>query len=521
MTSTLLGIMNIGKQSITNNQIALNVVSNNIANMNTQNYTKQRVDFAALPAYDTFNWCSKFSSLKIGHGAEIAGISSKRSDWADNNFRGQNTASEYYNQIGGMTGNIDNLLSNELSNTGLQSMFSEFFKASEALSGDPTNAAYKLAFVNAAQNVSDMLNGMANKINGYMEQAVGKFDDEDSFKNSLLSTNVDQLNTKLEQLATINRVINQNSSEGSVSSDLKDQQQAILDELSSLMPLTTTTNENGTVNVLIDGFSVVKGGEKVLDVQAVQTGDADNPVKIQLLNKDGTIKADDVTGAFERSAIGAIIEMGSGNSFGYKSVLNDLDKLASVFANEMNRIQTQKDTNGTPLYIGPDGTLLESKTPMFVTKDGTANFTAGNIQINPDIVNDTSLVATARIDTTKADYDDRAVGNASNMDLFNNLAKGKLTGLSRTNPPGEGLSITDYLSGLVSKIGSNIASLDNAKDAQDAVTEQASSQRDILYGVDLNEELADLIRYQRSYEASARVFNTANELLQLIVQLGK
>ena len=79
MTSTLLGIMNIGKQSITNNQIALNVVSNNIANMNTQNYTKQRVDFAALPAYDTFNWCSKFSSLKIGHGAEIAGISSKRS----------------------------------------------------------------------------------------------------------------------------------------------------------------------------------------------------------------------------------------------------------------------------------------------------------------------------------------------------------------------------------------------------------------------------------------------------------
>jgi len=42
-----------------------------------------------------------------------------------------------------------------------------------------------------------------------------------------------------------------------------------------------------------------------------------------------------------------------------------------------------------------------------------------------------------------------------------------------------------------------------------------------LYGVDLDEELADLIRYQRSYEASARVFNVANELLQLIVQLGK
>ena len=51
--------------------------------------------------------------------------------------------------------------------------------------------------------------------------------------------------------------------------------------------------------------------------------------------------------------------------------------------------------------------------------------------------------------------------------------------------------------------------------------QQATSQRDALYGVDLNEELADLIRYQRSYEASARVFNAANELMQLITQLGK
>lgn len=521
MTSTLLGIMNIGKQSITNNQIALNVVSNNIANMNTENYTKQSVDFAALPAYDTFNWCSKFSNLKIGHGAEIAGISNKRSEWADNNFRGQNTENEYYNQIGGMTSNLDNLLSNELSNTGLQAKFSEFFNASEALSGDPTNAAYKLAFVNAAQDISDMLNSMSKTVNGYMEQAVGKFGDADSFKNSTLTTNIDQLNAKLEQLATINKVINQNSSEGSISNDLQDQQQAILDELSSMMPLTTTTNENGTVNVFIDGYAVVKAGVKVLDVQAVQTDDEDHPVKIQLLNKDGSLKADDVTGAFEHSSIGAIIEMGSADSFGYKTVLNELDKLASVFAQEMNKIQTQADANGTPLYIGPNGTLEKSTTPMYVTKDGSANFTAGNIQINPDIVNNTSLVATARIDTTAADYDDRAVGNASNMDLFNNLAKGKLTGLSLTNPPGDGMSITDFLSGLVSKIGSDIASINNAKDAQEAVTEQASSQRDVLYGVDLNEELADLIKYQRSYEASARVFNVANELMQLLVQLGK
>lgn len=521
MASTLLGIMNIGKQSITNNQIALNVVSNNIANMNTENYTKQRVDFAALPAYDCYNWCSKFSNLKIGHGAEIVGISNKRSEWTDNYFRGQNGPSGYYDQIGQMANNLENLLNDELSDGGLQARFSEFFKASEALSGDPTNTAYKIAFVNAAQNISDMLNGMSSTVNGYMNQTIGEFGNADSFNNSMLVSKVDELNTKLQQLADANQAIIQNSSGGSVSSDLSDKQNAILDELSAMIPLTTTKNANGTVNVYIDGNAVVKGGKVDLEIKAIQTTDPDNPVKVQLIDENGNVKVDDVTQAFGKSSIGAILDMASSDSFGYKSVLGELDKLANAFAQEMNRIQTQDDANGSPLYIGPNGTLVKSTTPIFTTTDGSTTFTASNIKINSELVKDPTLVATARIDTTKADYDNKAVGNAKNMELFNNLAKGKFSGLSATNPPGEGLSITDFLSGLVSKIGSEVQSINNAKEAQDAVTEQASSQRDILYGVDLDEELADLIRFQRSYEASARVFNVANELMQLMVQLGK
>lgn len=521
MASTLLGIMNIGKQSITNNQIALNVVSNNIANMNTENYTKQRVDFASIEAYDCFNWCSKYSNLKIGHGAEIVGISNKRSEWADNYFRGQNAPSGYYDQIGQMASNLENLLNDELSDGGLQTRFSEFFKASEALSGDPTNKAYKIAFVNAAQNISDMLNNMSSTVTGYMNQAIGEFGNVDSFNNSMLVSKVEELNTKLQQLADANQAIIQNSSGGSVSSDLSDKQNAILDELSAMIPLTTTTNANGTVNVYIDGKAVVKGGDVALDIKAVQTADPANPIQVQLVDKEGNVKAEDVSESFGKSTIGAILDMASSDSFGYQSVLSELNKLADAFGQEMNRIQTQADANGTPLYIGPDGTLLESTTPLFKTTDGSTTFTAANIKINSDIIKDPSLVATARIDTTQADYDDRAVGNTGNMDLFNNLAKGKLSALSSTTPPGEGLSITDFLSGLVSKIGSEVQSINNAKEAQDAVTEQASSQRDILYGVDLDEELADLIRYQRSYEASARVFNVANELMQLMVQLGK
>ena len=192
---------------------------------------------------------------------------------------------------------------------------------------------------------------------------------------------------------------------------------------------------------------------------------------------------------------------------------------STAFAEEMNRIQTQADANGIPMYIGPDGTLLESTIPLFVTKDGTGNFTAGNIQINQAVIDNPTLVATARLDPNAADFDDRAVGNASNMKEFNSLASKKLAGLSLSDPAGEGLSLIDYLSSLVSKIGSGIDSIKSAGDAQNAVVDQIQAQRDQLYGVDLNEELADLIKYQRAYEASAKMFTTSNELMQTIIQM--
>ena len=515
MGSTLGGLMNIAINSVNNNQIALNVVSNNIANMNTEGYTRQQVDFASIPGYRIFDWCASNGKVTPGQGAEITGITTKRSEWLDNYFRGQNSGSGYYDQIGGMLNNMENLLNDELSSDGLSKIFNDFFAASEALSGDPTNNAYKIAFVNAAQNVADALNNMSNTVKNYMNTAIGTFGDPDSFETSLIKTNVDTLDSKLEQLANLNNQIAQNPS----SNALQDQRNTLLDEISSMVPITTTTNENGTVNVMIGGQTVVKGGEKRLTIQAVQGDDADNPVKIQLLDKDGNIKADDISDSLGNCSISAILQAGDGDSFGYQSILNDIDKLAAAFAEEMNRIQTQADANGTPLYIGPDGTLVESTTPLFVTKDGSADFTAGNIQINQAIIDDPTLVATARMDTTAADYDDKAVGNASNMKLFNELAKGKIAGLSISDPPGEGMSINDYISSLVSKIGSGVSSIQSAADAQDAVLQQAQTQRDELYGVDLNEELADLIKFQRAYEASARLFTVSNELMQTIIQM--
>ena len=291
MSTSLISILNMSQHSIANNQAALNVVSNNISNMNTTGYSKQSVAFSSIPAYNSYNYCSSIGSLQIGNGAQLVAINRNRAQWLDNYFREQYTEYGYYNQIGSMTNNIENLMNNELSSTGLQQKLSDFFSASQALTTDPTNNAYRIAFVEAAEDVANMLNSMSSSLQSMREQAVGTIGDPDSFDKSQIKMSVDELNNKLAQLAEINTEISKSMAGGSANNDLLDQRDVLLDEISQAMPLTITTNTNGTVNVHLGNKVLVEGGEQKLQLKAVQTDDENNPVAIQLLDmEENTVK---------------------------------------------------------------------------------------------------------------------------------------------------------------------------------------------------------------------------------------
>ncbi len=517
MATSLFGILNMSQRSIANNQAALNIVSNNISNMNNSTYSKQSVVLSSLPCYNSFRYCSSNGSLQIGSGAEITAITRNRAQWLDNYYREQNTSFGYYNQIGGMTNNIENMLNNELSSTGLQQKLSDFFSASQSLTADPTNNAYRIAFVEAAQDVANMLNGMSSSLKNMREQAVGTIGDPDSFAQSQIKMHTDDLNKKLAQLAELNGKLAQSQAGGSCNNDLLDQRDALLDEISQAIPLTTTTNTNGTVNVYIGNQAVVKGGEVKLTLNAVQTDDEDNPVEIQLVDEEGKVKVDDITKDLSSGSLKAILDSGGVNGLTYKSVLNEIDKIAKAFAEEMNNIQTGTADGTIPYCIDENGQLVQATEPIFIAEGG-GDFTAGNIKINPNLLQNPRLIATAR---GPADMDPNAVGNTSNLDRFNALEKQKLPGLAIVEGVGNGQTLSEFITGLVADVGSDIQTINDSYTAQNTILQQAESQRGAYTGVDLNEELSDLIKFQRSYEASARVFNVASQLMEILTQLGQ
>ena len=512
MSTSLQGILNMSQHSIANNQAALNVVSNNISNMNTTGYSKQNVSFSTIPAYGSYNYCSSNGSLQIGHGAQLEAINRNRAQWLDNYFREQYTEYGYYNQIGSMTNNIENLLNNELSSTGLQQKLSDFFSASQSLTTDPTNNAYRIAFAQAAEDVADMLNSMSSQLTYMREQAVGTIGDPDSFSKSQIKMSVDELNNKLAQLAEINTEISKSTAGGSSNNDLLDKRDVLLDEISQMMPLTITSNTNGTVNVHLGNTVLVQGGEQKAQLNAVQTTDDNNPVSIQLVDMEGNVRKQDVTSG----SIKAILDSGADGELSYKSVLNELDRIAKAFAQEVNNIQTGTADGTIPYCIDENGQLTQATEPIFVAEGG-GDFTAANIKINSEILKNPKLIATAR---GAADMDPNAVGNTSNLERFNELENLKIPDLSNSNPPGTGQTLTGFITSLVADIGSKIQTINDTAQTQQSVATQAEEQRYAYTGVDLNQELSDLIKFQRSYEASARVFNVASDLMELLTQLG-
>ena len=145
-----------------------------------------------------------------------------------------------------------------------------------------------------------------------------------------------------------------------------------------------------------------------------------------------------------------------------------------------------------------------------------SNYWQANIKINQTIYDNPHLVAAARveIDADGNPVDNKAIGDADNLVEILKLQDKNFGELG-------GVSIAISLKNLVTKVGLEATDLQSKVDAQTSIVNQASTNYASLGGVNLDEELIDLIKYQRAYEAASRVVSACNEMLQVLVALGQ
>lgn len=551
---TLISSLNIAKQALAVNEAALTVVSNNIANVNTEGYSKQRAELSDVVVYDSQAPSNNImSTINSMSGVEITGVKSYASNSIQNyymsSYRNANSSSSYYDQASTVAAQIESL-TNELQDSGLTTALNSFYTAAGALSSDPSDSTARVNFVSAAQNVCSVFNSMSTSLSGIQESLVGTAADT---SNSQLSSQVDKVNSLLDQIADVNsNIFKVSSGNSSAAASLNDQRTSLLNELSSLVNVKATQNNDGTVNVSLGNLDLVSGTKVTGYLNAENSLDSSGNIKttLNIVNSDKQKIYSNVNDLLTGGSLKAIVDIGGSSdasTLNINNTLSQLNKMAQSFANIVNTIQRgDPNSDGSvAMSLSSDGkTITKATNDIFVNSDATTTIvtpstttttttstgiTAANISVNSAVIKNTNLVAAARL--TQTQYTDYvasgkyadSTGNNTNVTLLQNSRSTKYdkTYDSGGNETDLGnVTVETYLSNFVGAIGSKVDAINTSSDTQSSVLSSIKSQLNSQTGVNLDEELTDMLKYQRAYEAAARVFSTVNSVLQELIQLG-
>lgn len=512
---TISQMMNISRESLNNYQQALTVVSHNLANMNVDGYIKLRANFATNPSYNFGNSVS--AKVRGLNGAKISDISSYADSIAADTMRHANADAAYYDELSTLLSSLSDI-SNELGDSGLQKTMEGFFKAVQNLSTNPTDPSIRALFVEEAQNVAAKFNSIAKQLDNLQTTLVGNWQEPATVQSSDLNVDVTFFNEKLANLAEINKQLLIAGDSGSTNG-LINQREQILKELSGYADILVTQNSNGSINVSLGNTILVEGAAQAAKL-GLAAGNADTPVKVQAQTMDGNVIFDNINTQIKGGKIGAVLDVvnAKDGNITINDFRNQINLLAKTFASEVNAIQTYADGDIKAMALGTnadgDTILIPSTEPIF---NDDLEITAGNLTVNKKIIDKPDLIAAARVDTSVADYE-KNVGNSDNAVELGQLRTKKTMATTGT---GKNATFEGFLAFCAGNLAIQEKNIDAKKETADTVFEAASDNLKSINGVNIDEELADMLKYQRGYEASARLFSTANEIYQILVSLGK
>jgi flagellar hook-associated protein 1 FlgK len=536
MTSGLFGFFT-AQRSLMLNQAALNIVNTNVANINTEGYSKQRLELSQESIVST-DASMPMNAAQSGLGAVIDSISRNRDAYIDSSYRSAYSNYSYSSELSENVGLIEDI-TNGLSDTGLQAAFKEFYTAAQQLSQNPTDTVSRTNFVQRAINVATEFNYTSNKLTDLKTNLIGDVTDPNTLDISKIGLDCNDLNNKLAAIANLNSTISLSTTQGNTPNSLLDNRDKLLDEISQYIPLTVSAGPNNTVNLSLGGIGLVTGNAQVgffnyeLKDTSVAGDWTTNPPVVKIMDPNNRPVSNDVSSKITTGKIGAILDV-TGSDIDKPSInnmLDDLNLLAKEFATQINNIQLYNDTITTPgttvqaMCIDTTATtptLTDATHKIFLNQDteGTSDdtkITAENIRVNTAIVSNPAEISTTRITyataTGATTIDLQGTGDGSNVLLMAQLENQSLANINNT-------TTEKYLNSVTSNFGIKVRDVEDKLNSNDTILQQISLKRESASGVNLDEEYTDLIKFQRSYEASARIFNVVNEIMQKVVTLG-
>ncbi len=552
MASSLIGIGITGLNAAMG---AVRTTQHNIANANTPGYHRQAVQLAANPP--TYTGAGFF-----GNGVAITTVARIYSQFLDNELmrsQGQLARHEVY---AAYASQIDRLLGDQ--NSGLNSALSAFFAAVQEVANDPTSMAAREAMLAAGRNLA----GRMNNLGVSLEQMQASINGE-------MATIASEANAYLRRIADLNdRIALLQAMGGNPPNDLIDQREQLTAELNKLMDVSVIRGGDGSYNLYLGGGQPLLIGNQP-NLLGVADDPYDNRIKTLTLGVGGaTLSLDSqlVSGGrlggllalreevllpaqreLGRLAVGLAERFNDqhDNGYGLDNTTGNIfftsvsGLLKQPMPHEGNTgsatlaatLSNSNDLTGSDYLLSYDGasytltrlsdgasstgalaavTTIGGQPQGFILSLSSGTPAAGDrwlIRITADAATNFGVVLSDPRQIAAA-ASSGAPGDNSNALALVALQTSQTLSNSTT-------TYTGHYAQLVARTASYAAEADIAVKAYDSLARQAFETQQSLSGVNLDEEAANLIRYQQAYQAAARAMQVASSLLDELLAIGR
>ena len=454
--SSLSSLTNIAQSALMAQEAAIQVTGQNIANAQTPGYSRQSIALQSSTPERT-------PTGTLGTGVTVAGVTRNRNILLDQQYRTQSAPSSAFQQRSTLLGQIQSVFG-EPSSTGLANTMDTFFNSWSELASNPADPSAKSVVQQAGAQLASTLNSYATQLSNIAAS-----------NRTAIGDSVTQINTLTSQVATINLQSVSASSSGASPNDLLDQRDQLLDKLSQLVPITVSTNKDGSDQVNIGGIQIING-------TAVKqlSGGGGIPMTISTNNGDALPGLGGSLGAMLTAANSDI-----------PAAQNGLDTLASSIITDVNAAHSAG-------WSPPAGTGVNffDATP--------ANMNAHNIQLSATVAANANTIAT---------------GSAANAPGDNSTALA-IAGLQDFSPSAPGNSLSGAYNALVTSVATAKNSADSSSTVFQTLQQQADAQRQSVSGVNTDEELTEMIQHQQSYVAASRLVQTIQAMSQALLSIA-
>ncbi len=465
--SGILGALNAGKTALEANQVGLEVTGNNVANVNTPGYSRQQVVYSNVPTFS-------HKGFFIGQGVQVSTIQREHDQFLENQLIAKTAEYGFEKAQGNTLSELERIFS--IDDDNLSADIGNFFESVQKLSNNPSDKVMRSTVLRKGQNLGTRFNGTADELNRL----------QDNLSQSIVDK-VDGINSSLKKIAELNSRIQTIEATGQSANAQRDNQEALIRDIAQQTGAGVVSSKTGMLSLhLPGGLPLVQG----TSASALGYQSAGSSLSLSV-DIGGDVKK--LTRAQMGGEIRGMLDL---REEMIPEIKDNLDRLAYDITQSFNTqhalgMDLEGDAGGEFFTAPPNiGQIAHPSRPEHY--DAARNMSIAITDGNRIAAGNTSAPGDNENALALADIYDKKIGEATFATQYGKIASA--IGIAKNR---------------------NEISVNGAETSM----EQVKNLRDSASAVSLDEEMVNLIQFQRSFQSSAKFLSTVDEMMDTLINL--